>query len=134
MRTTAVLVRSRPLAAQLRTLGAPFPIAFVLLKPEYEVLFLPCIEQLAGKPLGGRPGIRPDARWNGSDWESRRGVKEWLSERFPEGRRYKPTVDQLPMTRMLDLDRLSAADVPCFGTLERALRFLAQHPAGEVYP
>jgi recombinational DNA repair ATPase RecF len=48
---------------------------------------------------------------------------------------YKPTVDQLPLTRMIDLTRLAQAGVPCFGSLERALRHLAR-PASlnGVYP
>lgn len=71
------------------------------------------------------------------DWEAHRGVKEWLSRHFPRGVSYKPTLDQLPMTRMLDLDVVRAAGVPCFGTLERALGFLAASiDAGtrDVYP
>lgn len=55
---------------------------------------------------------------------SEEGVKEWLSRHFPRNRRYKPTLDQLPMTRMLNFDRLRRAEVPCFGTLERAVTFL----------
>jgi hypothetical protein len=122
------------MAARLRTLAAPFPVAFVLLKPEYEVLFLPCVDQMAGKTLDARPGLREGARWIDPHWESRRGVKEWLSQQFPRGRSYKPSVDQLLLTRMLDLDRIAAADVPCFGTLERAVAFLAQTSGSGVYP
>ena len=52
-------------------------------------------------------------------------MKEWLSRHFVGSRRYKPTVDQLPMTRMIDLEVLRRANVPCFATLERSLAFLA---------
>lgn len=120
-------------AEQIRLLAAPFPVAYVLLKPEYEVLFLPCLDLMAGRELEGRAGLLPGTVWDGAHWESRRGIKEWLSSRFPRGKAYKPTVDQLPLTRMLDLQRLSDAAVPCFGTLERALQFLAQGAVG-VYP
>jgi hypothetical protein len=57
-----------------------------------------------------------------------------LSAQFPPNRSYKPTLDQLPLTRLIDFTALRAADLPCFGTLERALVFLAQGSAGAVYP
>jgi hypothetical protein len=90
---------------------------------------------MAGRDLDGRPGLRQGTRWDGANWESRRGVKEWLTDHLPPGRTYKPTLDQLPLTRMIDIDMLHAASVPCFGTLQRALRFLDDNfgEAG-VYP
>lgn len=117
------------LASWLSALRLPFPAAVVLFHPEYEVLFLPCVATMAGRaieqrPGQNRPGLLPGTTYVG-DWEAHRGVKEWLSRHFPRGRSYKPTQDQLPMTRMLDLDVVRAAGVPCFGTLERALGFLA---------
>ncbi|HEY2293929.1 MAG TPA: DUF4276 family protein [Thermoanaerobaculia bacterium] len=125
------------LAEAVRKLSLSFPTAIVLFHPEYEVLFLPCIDQMAGKTLGtgaaARPGLRPGTRWEGS-WESRRGIKEWLSDHFPPNRIYKPRIDQLPLTRLINFDVLRNADLPCFGTLERALGFLAEGGAGEVYP
>jgi hypothetical protein len=129
--------RGPGMAEWLSGLGLPFPSAVVLFHPEYEVLFLPCLERMAGKLLGtgasARPGLRPDTRWEGS-WESKRGIKEWLTAHFPPNRSYKPTLDQLPLTRLLDFPVLRDADLPCFGTLERALAFLAAGTAGEVYP
>lgn len=117
------------ISSWIAPLSPPFPVAVVLFHREYEVLFLPCLKQIAGRPLVGpdgqeRPGLLPGTRYEG-DWEGVRGVKEWLSRHFPTGRAYKPTFDQLPMTRMIDIPTLRAADVPCFGTLERALSFLA---------
>lgn len=122
----------------LAELALPFPAAFVLFKPEYEVLFLPCLHLMAGRPLPGRggerPGLRPGTVWHG-DWERRRGLKESLSEQFPENQIYKPTTDQLVLTRWIDIPTLRAANVACFGTLERALAFLAANPGhGAVYP
>ena len=127
-----------PLMAEwLRELRLPFPSAVVLLHPEYEVLFLPCLEGMAGRMLGAgataRPGLRPGTRWDDS-WEARRGIKEWLSAHFPPNRSYKPTLDQLPLTRLVDFTVLRQAQVPCFGTLERALGFLAGGASGGVYP
>jgi hypothetical protein len=129
-----------PEAAEwVAALDPPFPVAVVLLHREYEVLFLPCVEQMAGQPLVGpdgqrRPGLVAGAHFEG-DPESVRGVKEWLSRHFPTGRIYKPSIDQLPMTRLIHLPTLRAAGVPCFGTLERALAFLAANFGGPgVYP
>jgi len=101
------------------------------------VLFLPCLDRMAGQLLDGRPGLRAGTTWDRPAWEARRGIKEWLSSQFMGQRSYKPTVDQLAMTRFLDLQRLRKAGVPCFGTLERAVRFLAtagDGHAGAVYP
>jgi len=112
------------IAAQLRTLNLPFPVAFVLVHPEYEVLFLPCLSRMGFPP------------WDRGSWEARRGIKEWLSNQRPRGRSYKPTVDQLSMTRKLDFEMLRSADVPCFGSLERAFVFLQDNigTSGTVYP
>ena len=80
-------------ARWLEELELPFPAAVVLLKPEYEVLFLPCVPAMAGKVLGSgvrqRPGLLPGTVWN-DPWEARRGVKEWLSDHYPPGRIYSP--------------------------------------------
>ena len=126
------------LAETLRGLALPCPTAVVLFHPEYEVLFLPCIELMAGEPLpspvGPRPGIVAGTTWTG-DWERLRGIKEWLSQHFPPNRAYKPVLDQLPMTRMLDLPTLRAANLSSFTRLERALAFLRDHDVGGVvYP
>ncbi len=111
-------------AHDLRALNLPFPVAYVLLHPEYEVLFLPCLAAM------GFP------KWDRDSWEARRGIKEWLSAQLPRGRSYKPTVDQLPMTRRINLRKLRLAGVPCFGSLERGLLFLQNNLGGEgkVYP
>lgn len=123
-------VDAPPLGARLRALRLPFPSAAVLAYREYESLFLPCIENMAGLALvgpgGGRPGLRGDARYEG-DFEALRGVKEWLTSQMPEGRAYKPTVDQLPLTRMVDFAVVRDKGLPWFGSLERALQFLAAH-------
>lgn len=122
-----------PRAAEMVRANAPkLPVAVVLMHREYEVVFLPCIRSLAGKPIDGRPGLLPGTQWIGP-WESRRDVKGWLTEHMPPRRSYKPTLDQLPLTQMLDVKELLSADVPCVGSLVRALRFLATTKAG-VYP
>jgi hypothetical protein len=80
-----------------------------------------------------RAHLRPGSAWSGP-WEAKRGLKERLCTMMPTGQAYKPSVDQLAFTQMIDLDELAAADVPCFGTLERALTFLASAEPGEAYP
>jgi len=88
---------------------------------------------MSGARPDGRPSLRPGSAWSGP-WEAKRGRKERLSAMMPEGQAYKPSVDQLAFTQLIDLDELAASDVPCFGTLERALVFLATAGPGEVYP
>ena len=124
------------MATRLRDLGLPFPVAYVLLHPEYEVLFLPCLEEMTGTFPDGRPGLVTGVTWDGDSWEARRGIKEWLSKHFPRGRGYKPTMDQAIMTSKIDLDVLRRSDVPCFGSLERGVHLLCEHmgSAGVVYP
>lgn len=75
----------------MRGLGLPFPAAVVLAYREYESLFLPCIEEMAGAAFeapGGlvRPGLRPDASYEG-EFEAKRDVKGWLTSQMPPGRR-----------------------------------------------
>jgi hypothetical protein len=129
--------RGPAMSQWLLELQLPFPASVVLLHPEYEVLFLPCLDRMAGKSLGtgstARPGLLPSTEWSG-DWEARRDIKGWLSAHFPPNRSYKPTLDQLPLTRLIDLSLLREADLPCFGTLERALTFLGEGSPGGVYP
>ncbi|MCO5169701.1 MAG: DUF4276 family protein [Planctomycetes bacterium] len=129
------------LAKIVREEALSIPAAVVLLYREYEVLFLPCLERMAGVTLKDdrgveRPGLVVGTRFEGN-YESVRDVKGWLSDHFPQGRSYKPTLDQLPMTRLIELEVLRTSGLPCFGTLERALTFLAQAVArsvGGVYP
>lgn len=125
-------------ARHLSSLDLPFPAATVLLHPEYEVLFLPCLDRMAGRslpsPAGHRPGLQEGTQWAG-EWERKRGIKEWLTRQFPRGRAYKPTLDQLPLTRMIDIEQLRAADLSSFNRLERALKFVRDSESGSaVYP
>jgi hypothetical protein len=117
--------------------------AVVLAHREFEAFFLPCLPRMAGRKLISpegveRPGLVPGSVFKG-DPQSIRGVKEWLSKRMPAGRAYKPTLDQLALARMVDFQMLRACDppLPCYGSLERAIRFLHRQPrpgrAG-VYP
>lgn len=121
-------------AGWVASAGLSFPVAVVLAHREFEAWFLPCLHLMAGKEL--RPGLRiaEGAAYKG-DPEAKRDVKELLRKWFPPGKAYKPSLDQLAMTRMIDFPTLRAAGVPSFGTLENALRFLASSSAAaSVYP
>jgi hypothetical protein len=112
----------------------PFPVSVVLAHREYEAWFLPCLPAMAGKEI--RPGLHllSDVTFAGNP-EGKRGVKEWLTTNlYPAGKAYKPTLDQLPLTRLVEFERLRASAVPSFGTLENGLRFLAAPGDAKVYP
>jgi len=130
-------------AAWLHKLSLPFASAVVLAHREFEAFFLPCLPRMAGRKLVSpegveRPGLVAGSVFNG-DPQSIRGVKEWLSRHMPAGRAYKPTLDQLALARMVDFQVLRACNppLPCFGSLERAVRFLYRRVRlghQEVYP
>ncbi|MFW6051029.1 MAG: hypothetical protein ACODAU_07635 [Myxococcota bacterium] len=127
-------------ATFLRGQRLPFPAAVVLAHREFESLFLASMKSIVGRPLPGpgghaRPGWPENAIFLGNP-ESKRGAKEWLSAQLPRGRKYKPSVDQLPLMQMVDLDLVRESGLAWFGTLERALRFLTKNAgtSGAVYP
>ena len=126
------------LAEALSVLDLPFPAAVVLAYREYESLFLPCIPLMAGKKLAGdsgtlRPGLSTAASWIGP-FEDKRDVKGWLSSQMSPGRIYKPRLDQLPLTRLVDFEVVRAAKLPWFASLENALRAIDAGQPGSVYP
>lgn len=128
-------------AEVLRKEELPFPSAVVLFYREYETLFLASLPSLAGKDLPGpggitRPGIPAGATYPG-DVTARRDAKGEIGRLM--GSRYKPSVDQLALTRHLDVHILRASNLDCFGVLERALAFCAKEACnpsapGRVYP
>lgn len=126
------------MASWVAALALPFPVAVVLFYREYETLFLPCLHGMVGKPMRDANGIDlaplgEGARFDG-DPESVRDAKKVINRFLPARRPYKPTTHQLAMTRLLDLDVLASPQgAPCYGTLERALRFVFTANSG-VYP
>lgn len=124
-------------AAWIAEAQLPFPAAVVLIRREYETLFLPSLHRMAGVPLKDargieRPGVKPGAQFHG-DPEAHRDAKGIITANYISGR-YKPTLDQLALTRLVNFGDVRAARVPAFGTLERALAFLASGTARAVYP
>ena len=67
------------MAGKLRALNLPFPVAYVLLHREYEVLFLPCLESMTGTFPDGRKGLVPGTEWDGE--ERRSGNERRVRER-----------------------------------------------------
>ena len=120
-----------PQASQfLSSLNLPFPAAYIQFKPEYEVIFLPCLSNM------NNLGFSSDVAWDKQSWEARRDIKGWLSAQLPKGRSYKPTTDQLKMTQRVDLSILNNSNLPCFQTLVRAIDCLCNNfgSHGVTYP
>jgi hypothetical protein len=67
----------------------------------YEAWLIASIQTMAGRPLGARPGIKPDSDI-AADPDSVKGGKAWIERQLPRSRAYKETEDQEAMTRLLD--------------------------------
>jgi hypothetical protein len=115
-----------------------FPVAIVLMYREFETLFLSISHHLAGLELTYatkskillNPGFRIDF-----SPESKRDAKKELNDLFPGNMIYKPSIHQLPLTQLSKIEWLREAQLPCFGSLERALRHLAHPQPGKIcYP
>jgi len=123
----------------IRLLAPPFPVAYVIMYREFETLFLPGLHLFAGRTImheQGTGGIRisEEANFEGNP-EEPRDAKGIISGFYPGNKRYKPTMDQLPLTRLLDFNVIRDSDLPCFGTLERCLKHLsAKQNTSLVYP
>ncbi len=93
------------LSQRVDAMGIRFPVVIAVAKCEYEAWFLASLETITGQPLGARPGL-PANLFYAEDVEGRVGVKGWLTRQFPDGRIYKETFDQEPMTRLIDPERV----------------------------
>jgi hypothetical protein len=125
-------------AAWVRPLGLPFPVAVVLFYREYETMFLAASGTLQGSRLRGvveRAGLPPGSVYLG-DPEAPRDAKGWMTEKL--GRPYLPNIDQDAFTRTLDLADPRLVALSSFRRLCSALSFLADHAGsgqvGMVYP
>ena len=85
-------------------MGVQFPVVTVIAKCEYEAWFLASLETISGKDFDRRPGLPKDLSYP-DDVEARVGVKGWITRQLPEGRIYKETLDQVAMTRLIDLEK-----------------------------
>jgi len=114
------------LARRINTLNPSKPVVVVAAKCEYEAWFLASLPTMTGIQLEGRPGLLPGITVQDERIETIRGVKEWLSRSFPEGRIYKETLDQLPMTRLIDLD-IALTKSRSLRRMEHAIVQLIEH-------
>lgn len=113
--TAALLVdRAREAGA-----GSTFSLACVFAMKEYEAWLAAGVESLAGKPVEGFELIRHGVTAP-SDLNVRRGWKEWLRKQCGQ-RLYTPTIHQLPLTRMLDLDLVLSRNCRSFLRLASAI-------------
>jgi len=106
--------------ARIRSLGSKHPVVVVIAKFEYEAWFLASLDSIAGKDLDGRPGLPAGTLYPEHDVELLVSVKGWLNRKFPGSHSYKETLDQAPMTRLLQPD-LVAPRSRSFRRLQHAL-------------
>lgn len=89
---------------RILAMGVRFPVATVIAKCEYEAWFLASLETITGESFGNRQGLPVGLLYPG-EVEERVGVKGWITRQLSEGRIYKETLDQVAMTRLIDLER-----------------------------
>jgi hypothetical protein len=95
-------------------------ISLVLASKEYEAWFI-----AAAESLRGRRGLAADLTADPNP-ERIRGAKEWLSDRMPRNRPYKPTIDQPALTSIFDIKAARRADSfdKCYREIARLLTVL----------
>ena len=108
------------LLARAKAARADMPMAVVLANHEYEAWFLASAASLRGRQgLSGtiEPPINP---------EGVRGAKEWLKNHMEGSRKYSETIDQLALTRHLDMQaaRQAASFDKLYRDLARLIREL----------
>jgi hypothetical protein len=106
--------------------GKTYSLGIAFACREFETWFLAGIKSLAGKRLSdGRPGVQLDPpEWAGDLEKEPRGAKEALRKTMPNG--YKETLDQIELTKLLDLDQVRRRGLKSFARLERAIKQLAE--------
>jgi hypothetical protein len=128
-------------AAALRAEAFSFPVALVFFHREFETLAVSIAGSLAGRELrspAGRPILTlatPSVLLENP--EQPRDAKGWVARELMGGVKYKPTVHQLPLTRVMDIEALQVARLSSFRRLESALLFLAREvreARAGVYP
>jgi hypothetical protein len=121
-------------ASWIAALNLPFPTAVVLARREFEAWFLPCMKSMTGKKIRDGLQLQTTPTWTGDPEEVRGAKAELTRNLFPKNKPYKESVDQAALVQMVDFSLLRSANVRSFGTLERALKFLAAPNDSNVYP
>jgi hypothetical protein len=119
---------AQSLAADVRALSFPYPVAVVLAHREYEAWFLASLPSIASAVES-----LPDGAEYEDDPEARRGCKERLTALMPPGRAYKETLDQPAFTSVLDFD-LAAERCRSFQRLVHAVDQLTTATGAVVTP
>jgi hypothetical protein len=107
------------LAAQARSLNIPVPIAIVVANHKYEAWFLASLPTIKGSF-----NIPQSAQFTGNP-EGVADPKHWLTEAMPNGRAYKETADQAPMTAAMDLN-IAGTSCRSLRRMSHAIRQLKQ--------
>lgn len=102
--------------------GKLFSLAVVFACTEFETWLVAGAESLAGKRLeDGRPALPSEVSFPSGNAESH--GKRWLETHFPN---YRPTRDQAPLTRMVNLQCIRNKQLRSFQRLEHALAQLLE--------
>ncbi|HOY94224.1 MAG TPA: hypothetical protein PK509_00710 [Catalimonadaceae bacterium] len=113
----------------IESLQPQIPVAYVLLYREFETLFLSVASRICGQELvlhGTKAKIRLNPNFQIEfDPERRRDAKGELNNLFPGNQIYKPTLHQLPLVTLCKIEWLEEAQLPSFGSLQRALLHLS---------
>jgi hypothetical protein len=89
------------LAERVRAIKPRVPVGVVAAQREYEGWFLASMDSIAGRDLDGRPGVLEGSTCDSPETET--DAKGWISRHMRPGRAYKETLDQLAMTRLIDI-------------------------------
>jgi hypothetical protein len=126
------------MAAWVRDLSLPFPVAVVLFYKEYETLFLAGAGAMAGKDLRDERHRTiekiPTEVLPHPTPEYPRDAKGWVATNLVRG--YKPTLFQTSLTGLLDFEVMEASALSSYRRLVRGLTFLSENlgVGGTVYP
>ena len=114
---------AKELAARAAKIGAGnvFSVAVVFATQEFETWLMAGISSLAGVELEhGRAGVKVGVQAPVQNIEAApRDAKGWLSDQMEMG--YKPTLDQTPLTKIVDIDVIRARNLRSFKRFEDAL-------------
>lgn len=85
------------LATEFAAFGLPYPVAVVFAHREYEEWLVASLTSIAP-----HTDLLPDGVRRDYEIETKRGVKEWLTDRMPAGRIYRETIHQEEFTSRLE--------------------------------
>ena len=106
--------------------GKGFSLAAVVACQEYESWLIAGTSSLAGKKMSdGRTALRSGTTAPGNNLElAPRDAKGWLSKQMPNG--YKASIDQVELTRLVELEVIRQRGMRSFKRLEDAVRELIE--------